>query len=53
VLRWLNYQLKNAGSSRVATKFTKDRSDSEILTTVLQQIEPECCTFAPLRQTDL
>jgi hypothetical protein len=53
LLCWLNCQLKNAGSSRVATKFTKDLSDSEILTTVLKQIEPECCTLAPLRPTDL
>jgi hypothetical protein len=53
LLRWLNYQLKKADSSRVATKFAKDLSDSEILTTVLKQIEPECCTLAPLHQTDL
>jgi hypothetical protein len=53
LLRWLNYHLNNAGSSRVATNFTKDLSDSEILTTVLKQIAPECCTLAPLRQTDL
>jgi hypothetical protein len=52
-LRWLNYQLKNAGSSRVATKVTKDLSDSDILTTVLKQIEPKCFMLAPLRQTDL
>jgi hypothetical protein len=53
LLRWLNYHLQNAGSPRVATNFTRDLSDSEILTTVLKQIAPECCTLAPLRQTDL
>jgi hypothetical protein len=53
LLRWLNCELKNVGSSRVATKFTKDLSDSEILTTVLKHIEPECCTLAPLRQNNV
>jgi hypothetical protein len=52
LLRWLNYHLEKAGSSRTATNFTKDLSDSEILTTVLKQIAPEACTLAPLRQTD-
>jgi hypothetical protein len=47
LLRWLNCELKNAGSSRMATKFTKDFSAPEILTTVLKHIEPECCTPAP------
>jgi hypothetical protein len=52
LLRWCSCELKNAGSSRMATKFTKDLSGSEILTTVLKHIEPEGCTLAPLRQID-
>jgi hypothetical protein len=51
--RWLNWQLRNAGSSLVATKLTMDLSHSEILTRVLKQTEPECCTLALLNQTDL
>jgi hypothetical protein len=43
LLRWLSCELKNASSSRMAAKFTKDLSRSEILTTVLKHIEPECC----------
>jgi hypothetical protein len=53
LLRWLNYHLKNAGSERVATNFTKDLSDSEILTIVLKQIAPECCTMKPMSDSDL
>ena len=53
LLRWLNYHLKRAGSSRTATNFTKDLSDSEILTTVLTQIAPECCTNKPMSESDL
>jgi hypothetical protein len=53
LLRWFRCELKNAGSSRMAAKFTKDLSGSEILTTVLKHIEPECCMLAPLRQIDL
>jgi hypothetical protein len=53
LLRWLDCELKNAGSPRMVTKFTKDLSDSKILTTVLKHIEPESCRLAPLRQTDV
>ena len=53
LLRWLNYHLENAGSNRRANNFTKDLSDSEILTTVLHRIAPECCTMAPMREHDL
>ena len=53
LLRWLNYHLKNAGSSRVATNFTKDLSDSEILTIVMNKIAPESCTTKPLSESDL
>jgi hypothetical protein len=52
LLRWLNYHLAAAGSSRVANNFTKDLTDSEILTTVLKQIAPEC-TLAPMQHKDL
>lgn len=53
LLRWLNYHLERAGSSRRATNFTKDLSDSEILTIVLKQIAPECCTMKPMSESDL
>ena len=53
LLRWLNYHLENAGSQRRATNFTKDLSDSEILTIVLKQIAPECCTMKPMSEHDL
>jgi hypothetical protein len=56
LLPWCSCELKNAGSSRMATKFTKDLSGSEILTTVLKHIEPECCMLAigsgPIRFED-
>jgi hypothetical protein len=51
LLRWLNYHLGKAGSNRVATNFTKDLSDSEILTIVLDQVAPEC-NKSPLNSTD-
>ncbi|KAK8899205.1 fimbrin [Tritrichomonas musculus] len=38
----INLLLKNTGSKRTATDFSNDFSDSEILTTVLTQIAPEC-----------
>ncbi|OHT05466.1 fimbrin [Tritrichomonas foetus] len=53
LLRWLNYHLNRAGSSRTATNFMKDLSDSEILTVVMKQIAPECCTLNPMNESDL
>lgn len=53
LLRWLNYHLQNAGSSRQATNFTKDLADSEILTIVMKQIAPECCGMKPMSESDL
>lgn len=52
LLRWLNYHLERAGNARRATNFGSDIKDSEIYTTVLHQVAPEC-SLAPLRQTDL
>lgn len=39
LLRWLNYHLKAAGSSRRATNFSSDLQDSEIYATVLPQLD--------------
>jgi len=52
LLRWMNYHLENAKSSRKAENFTKDLKDSEILTTILHQVAPECCTMAPMKEAD-
>ncbi len=41
LLRWFNYHLKQAGSSRVVRNFGKDISDSECYTILLNQIAPE------------
>lgn len=43
LLRWLNYHLRAAGSTREATNFSSDLADSEIYATVLQQLDPEDC----------
>ena len=53
LLRWLNYHLEKAGSKRKATNFTTDISDSEIVTVVLHQVAPECCSTSPLQEADL
>jgi len=53
LIRWMNYHLEHAHSKRVATNFTTDLSDSEIITTVLHQVAPECCTMKPMSESDL
>lgn len=52
LLRWINYQLKHSGSNRTASNYADDFKDSEILTTVLTQIAPEC-TNMPLKEKNL
>jgi len=52
LLRWMNYQLAKAGSSREVHNFGKDISDSEAYTIVLHQVAPECST-SPLQESDL
>merc|ERR1711953_1123565 len=41
LLRWVNYQLKKAGSDRRANNFSGDIKDSEIYTELLAQVAPE------------
>eukprot|EP01031_Cornospumella_fuschlensis_P026248 gene26248-31707_t len=43
LLRWLNYHLRKAGSTRVAHNFTHDLADSEIYSTVLNRLSPSLC----------
>lgn len=53
LLRWFNYHLKNAGSQRRVTNFSKDVSDGENYTVLLHQLQPEHCDLGPLSTTDL
>ncbi len=41
LLRWFNYHLENAGSSRRVNNFSGDIKDSEAYTVLLNQIAPE------------
>jgi len=41
LLRWVNYQLEKAGSSRRANNFSGDIKDSEIYTELLAQVAPD------------
>lgn len=53
LLRWFNYHLKNAGSSRRVANFSKDVSDGENYTVLLNQLQPEHCDLSPLQTSDL
>jgi plastin-1 len=54
LIRWVNYQLLQAGSSRRIKNFTEDIKDSEAYTIVLQQIDPnKRCDSSPLNESDL
>lgn len=53
LLRWFNYHLKNAGSQRRVTNFSKDISDGENYTVLLNQLQPESCDLSPLNTSDL
>lgn len=53
LLRWFNYHLKNAGSQRRVTNFSKDVSDGENYTVLLHQLQPEHCDLSPLKTSDL
>ena len=41
LLRWFNYHLENAGSTRRVNNFSGDIKDSECYTILLNQIAPE------------
>ncbi|KAL5514368.1 hypothetical protein ACEPAG_2456 [Sanghuangporus baumii] len=53
LLRWFNYHLKQAGWHRRVNNFSKDVSDGENYTVLLNQLKPEECSRAPLQTTDL
>lgn len=53
LLRWFNYHLKNAGSQRQVTNFSKDVADGENYTVLLNQLQPEHCDLSPLNTQDL
>jgi plastin-1 len=53
LLRWFNYHLKNAGSTRKVTNFSKDVADGENYTVLLNQLQPEHCDLSPLNTQDL
>lgn len=53
LLRWFNYHLKNAGSQRRVNNFSKDISDGENYTVLLNQLQPESCDLGPLKTSDL
>lgn len=53
LLRWFNYHLKNAGSQRRVANFSKDVSDGENYTVLLNQLQPEHCDLGPLKTGDL
>lgn len=53
LIRWFNYHLKNAGHSRRVANFSKDISDGENYTILLNQLQPEYCDKSPLQIADL
>ncbi|ODQ66611.1 hypothetical protein NADFUDRAFT_46028 [Nadsonia fulvescens var. elongata DSM 6958] len=53
LLRWFNYHLKAAGWNRRVNNFSKDISDGENYTILLNQLAPELCSRSPLQTTDL
>ncbi|SCZ87438.1 BZ3500_MvSof-1268-A1-R1_Chr2-2g04904 [Microbotryum saponariae] len=53
LLRWFNYHLKAANWPRRVTNFSKDVSDGENYTVLLNQLKPESCSRAPLQERDL
>lgn len=53
LLRWFNYHLRNAGSSRRVSNFSKDVADGENYTVLLNQLQPQYCDLSPLKNTDL
>ena len=50
--RWTNFHLKKAGSPRELNEYGTDLNDCEILTTLLNDIEPTKCDKSPLEESD-
>ncbi|KAF5383055.1 hypothetical protein D9615_004940 [Tricholomella constricta] len=53
LLRWFNYHLKAAGWKRRVNNFSRDVSDGENYTVLLNQLQPEHCSLAPLQTPDI
>ncbi|KAK9466339.1 calponin homology domain-containing protein [Lipomyces arxii] len=53
LLRWFNYHLKAANWPRRVNNFSKDVSDAENYTVLLNQLKPEYCSRAPLQTRDV
>lgn len=53
LLRWFNFHLKAANWPRRVNNFSKDVSDAENYTVLLNQLVPEHCSLAPLDTKDL
>ncbi|CAI4058221.1 hypothetical protein SKDZ_04G3480 [Saccharomyces kudriavzevii ZP591] len=53
LLRWFNYHLKQANWNRRVTNFSKDVSDGENYTILLNQLDSTLCSKAPLQTADL
>ncbi|KAF9349504.1 hypothetical protein BGX26_012200 [Mortierella sp. AD094] len=53
LLRWFNYHLKAAGWHRTVHNFSSDVKDGENYTILLNQLAPDLCSRAPLRENDL
>jgi len=53
LLRWVNYHLKAANWHRRVSNFSKDVSDGENYTVLLNQLDPQLCSLQPLQTSDL
>lgn len=52
LIRWVNFHLKAAGSSRRITNFSGDIKDSEVYTILLNQLAPKKCDKKALTESD-
>ncbi|PSR71400.1 hypothetical protein PHLCEN_2v12667 [Hermanssonia centrifuga] len=53
LLRWFNYHLKAAGWKRRVNNFSRDVNDGENYTVLLNQLQPQHCSLAPLQTKDV
>ncbi|KAI0746527.1 fimbrin [Daedaleopsis nitida] len=53
LLRWFNFHLKAAGWNRRVNNFSRDISDGENYTILLNQLVPDKCSRAPLQTLDI
>ncbi|TFK41743.1 calponin homology domain-containing protein [Crucibulum laeve] len=53
LLRWFNFHLKAAGWNRRVNNFSRDVSDGENYTVLLNQLKPDQCSRAPLQTKDI